>query len=603
MNFNLITDYINDSEEKPIIYCKAILKKDYYFMSGDEFFYRFIGSNSIYNIFELIHPDDLEGFKEGLNLLEKGPQSLIARLKAGDGNYYYIYFVAAFLDKVVDGFHLIELEICDFMNMKTKFKDYTSLFKKYKIFMSLIPYSFYEYSYKTDTLKIFKYLNQKATLTFEKSMDEYLAEISDDKDLSQEEKIVCHNFCDSLRLDTERFEMVVPAKSLSKKNFKGMFKFKGTALYRDGKKEMNTGIVETTEIKKTEKKYYMTDSAIDPGTGIFNKRAINEYAVEKIKECGVKNSAMYLAVLDIDDFKKINDSYGHITGDKVLAGIAETIQGTLDYRGSCGRFGGDEFMVVFDKIDNEQELRNIIKVIYKKIALMFCGDNSFTVTTSWGISRFPDNGHNLEELFEIADKSLYIAKKKGKNRFIIYDEKKHGDFSKEITETRKAGVHALASVTEKASVISNLILELNRTGAKSFLHVMETMSDYFDLDGISIYEGKNLKKILSFGNYGGKFQDFSCAIDENYPALFNENGIFVEGIIDQLKNLYPRCHEFFTKQEISKFVQFLSKGKDSSVIISYDYFNRSPKIGDTDLSFMVMVGKLMAQILTENNYF
>lgn len=601
MNYNIITDYVNEPAQESVFYCRATLKKDYYFINGDEFFYRFISTNSCYSLLELLHPDDLQGFKKGLAKLNEGTQYLIARFKAGNGKYYCLYFVLTESDKVLDGFRLIDVEFCDFVNMRDRYNQYVTNIKKYRMFMSMVPQFFYEYTYKTDVLEMYQYVNQKSIIFFREKMQDYLSTIMEDKDLTQDERIAFFNFYENLKSDVERFDMTVPAKTMSRQNPEGYYWFKGSSLYRFGVKEKNVGIIEPAGMIKKEEKYYMTDNAFDPGTGIFNKRAINEYAIEKIEECAVKNKSMYLAVMDIDDFKKINDTYGHMFGDEVLAKLAETIRGVLDYRGFCGRFGGDEFMIVFDRVNQEDYLREIIKTINKNLSFAFCGDErKINVTTSWGVSKFPDNGQTLEELFEIADRSLYIAKKKGKNRYIIFDEKKHGDFSQEKAETRKSGFQVMASVAEKATVMSQLILKLHHSGADDMQYVMETMRDYFDLDGIAIYGGEDMQRLYAVGNYVEPIQNLACMLKENYLDLFDDNGFYMENVIPKLKNLYPMAYQLYEKQEIGKVIQFLiDRNGKPDVIVSFDYFNRSPKVGETDLGLLTMVGRLMAQIVSD----
>lgn len=109
-----------------------------------------------------------------------------------------------------------------------------------------------------------------------------------------------------------------------------------------------------------------------------------------------ERKSYYLTIIDVDDFKTINDTYGHMFGDEVLSRVSEIIRSDLNARGVAGRFGGDEFMILFENVKSEQELRLILKTITKNIQWAF------------------------------ADKALYIAKAKGKNRYIIYDGRKHG---------------------------------------------------------------------------------------------------------------------------------------------------------------------------------
>lgn len=599
MNYNLITNYINDPVQDSIYYCRATLKKGYYFINGDEYFYRFISVNSCFSLPELLHPDDVQGFMAGVSKLGEGKQYLLARLKAGNGKYYSLYFVLQQMDREIDGFKLIDMQFCDFVNLRDRYDQYVTNIKKYRMFLSMVPQFFYEYTYETDFLQMYQYVNQKSIVFFQAYMQEYLNAVMEKKNLTQEERIAFFNFYENLKSDAERFDMTVPAKTMSSQNPEGNYRFKGSSLYRFGVKEKNVGIIEPIGMIEKEEKYYMTDNAFDPGTGIFNKRAINEYAIEKIEECVVKKKSMYLAVMDIDDFKKINDNYGHMFGDEVLAKLAETIRGVLNYRGFCGRFGGDEFMIVFDCVADEQVLRNIIKTITKNLYFAFNGDKrNIPVTTSWGIAKFPDNGQNLEELFAVADKALYIAKKKGKNRYIIYDKEKHSDFMHEKAESRKTGFHAMASVSEKAIVMSDLILALNQSGTDKMQYVMEKMRDYFDIDGISVYVGKDLKRVYSDGNFVEEVSDVKCMLEEHYFDLFDANRFYEESIIEKLKNLFPKTYQLYAKQEINKVIQFLRKEEEKTVLVSFAYFNRAPKIGSTDLGFMTIVAKLMAQVIS-----
>lgn len=157
----------------------------------------------------------------------------------------------------------------------------------------------------------------------------------------------------------------------------------------------------------------------DDLTGIFNRRK----AIEKINKLKDKskyfNEDYYIAMLDIDNFKKINDVYGHIAGDKVLIEIAETIRNSIGENDIVGRYGGEEFIVIVK--ENDSNLTNIIEGIRRNIeALDIKIDNSniIKVTASIGVKRFDMNNRTLEENIALADKSLYKAKTTGKNKVV-----------------------------------------------------------------------------------------------------------------------------------------------------------------------------------------
>ena len=168
--------------------------------------------------------------------------------------------------------------------------------------------------------------------------------------------------------------------------------------------------------------------------------------------------------------------------------MSEIIRSVVGQRGKVGRFGGDEFFVLFENILDEAELRRILKVITKHILWAYSGViKDFAVTTSIGISKYPDDGTAYDELFKKADKSLYIAKAKGKNRYIIYDESKHGKLDASEESDRPLGISAVLSNEKKISMISELVLKLHSDGLAVLDEALAKLQEYFDVDGIAIY--------------------------------------------------------------------------------------------------------------------
>ena len=129
-------------------------------------------------------------------------------------------------------------------------------------------------------------------------------------------------------------------------------------------------------------------------------------------------------IIDVDEFKHINDTYGHIFGDQVIRGVAEIMQELVGQRGVIGRFGGDEYVILLEKVETREQLKTLLKTIAKELRLAF--DPKIHVTASIGVSEYPVDGTEYEYLMRKADKALYLAKEKGKNRHIIYEERLHG---------------------------------------------------------------------------------------------------------------------------------------------------------------------------------
>ena len=130
-----------------------------------------------------------------------------------------------------------------------------------------------------------------------------------------------------------------------------------------------------------------------------------------------------LLMLDIDDFKKINDTYGHTVGDSVLKGVAQCILSSIRDNDLAFRYGGEEFTVFLPSTDAgggriaaERTRKNIENSVFEK------GTHNLRVTMSIGVSTCPDNAHTAKDLILTADKALYKAKETGKNKVIVSSE-------------------------------------------------------------------------------------------------------------------------------------------------------------------------------------
>ncbi|MDD3140531.1 MAG: diguanylate cyclase [Lachnospiraceae bacterium] len=160
-------------------------------------------------------------------------------------------------------------------------------------------------------------------------------------------------------------------------------------------------------------------SAIDELTGLSNK-ATTEYLCRSYFENKPKETPCVLLIVDLDNFKWVNDTLGHQQGDVVLSKVGHSLR-TL-FRGGdiVGRIGGDEFVIVMKNTSD----RNIIAMKAKQICLqvnaIFADQTTSSVSCSIGIAISPSAGISYEKLFSYSDKALYEAKKAGKDQFVIY---------------------------------------------------------------------------------------------------------------------------------------------------------------------------------------
>lgn len=162
-------------------------------------------------------------------------------------------------------------------------------------------------------------------------------------------------------------------------------------------------------------------SNFDALTGIYNRRYIQQTLQDAIQERSDTGEALVLLMFDLDHFKSVNDTFGHIVGDRVLQYVADTVSSALHDNIRFGRFGGEEFMLFFNGLSVEQamtwteEMR--IRLSEGKVETR---EGDVRITASFGLAEFTSGIKDDLEFIHNADVALYRSKKEGRNRVTIY---------------------------------------------------------------------------------------------------------------------------------------------------------------------------------------
>ncbi len=283
-------------------------------------------------------------------------------------------------------------------------------------------------------------------------------------------------------------------------------------------------------------------------TGCSNKITAEKMIADYIAHNNDKESVLY--IIDIDNFKAINDNLGHHFGDVVLREIAGKLKTCFRQDDIVGRIGGDEFLVLAKNIKTdkiiEQKAKNILKAFENEYK---SESGSYKVSGSIGVAKFPTNGKYFEDLYKAADKALYESKLKGKDCYTVYTD-------------------ALIDGTMR----SRTILENAGRLADSYFD-SEIISDVFEL----LFEAQNLELSINMAlkRIGKKYNADRCYIFESFDdgKMYDntyewcEDGISPE--IDGLKNI--------TAEMLGDFFKFADKegivySNDLSVLVAEGAF-------------------------------
>jgi diguanylate cyclase (GGDEF)-like protein len=170
------------------------------------------------------------------------------------------------------------------------------------------------------------------------------------------------------------------------------------------------------ERSKTLRSYMVRDSL----TNLLNHTAFRNRLTQEVNRCKRQNAEMALAMMDIDHFKMVNDTFGHAAGDSALKGLSRLLQQRLRKSDVAGRYGGDEFVALLLDCDAEKawKIMDEIRGHFSEIEFYPNESRSLSLTFSCGISLFPTH-KNAESLSDAADRALYVAKSGQRNRVVI----------------------------------------------------------------------------------------------------------------------------------------------------------------------------------------
>jgi diguanylate cyclase (GGDEF)-like protein len=265
----------------------------------------------------------------------------------------------------------------------------------------------------------------------------------------------------------------------------------------------------------------MTDSL----TGLYNHRAFHERLREALAHASRAHEAVSVLMLDIDDFKRVNDIYGHGAGDEILRGLAETLKDSVRSSDAVYRLGGEEFAIVIVSRAPQNAEQLAHRVVDRVEATDF--DPAGRITISVGLARGPEHAMNPRELIACAEAAMMSAKARGKNQIVLYEDS---------TMERPAG-EPVPSARDVRSVAHMKMLQslggkLNRLNdVKQIGTVIATelraLIDYHNCR-VSLVEGENVRPIAFVGQFTSETSEpleiLACKVGEGITGRVAQTG-------------------------------------------------------------------------------
>lgn len=506
-------------------------------------FTSYLGSEELrsFKITDYIHPDDVESFKKFVEDKSFTGGEEVFRLKKKNNGWHYNVVRIHTEKGMVENRRNIGVEIIDIDESVGDYETAMDSLSRVRLLMSLTDEFAFIYDKETNMFKMFKYDRFNRIILYDMDIDQWKREMLSKSYVKYDEKAMLDTLVLNMKTYADSFSIKMNCAIRTQSDIFEAVRFIGTVHNESSGNKIIVGRVVSDESvgHASTAMEIMNELQYDSLTGVYNKKIITEYAKKRIAE--EKEKRIVIAILDVDHFKSVNDTFGHLYGDKVLARVGGRLKEIVGEDGVIGRIGGDEFMIVFNGLDDDQVLRGMLRAIRTQIKWEFAEDfENLSITCSIGASIFPVNGRDYEDLFEKADCCLYIAKEKGRDRYVFFrDEMHRASYEAMLNQNQLNAMKNPREIRELKNVAS--FMENAMTDSrKAILDAMRHMKDTFGIDNINIYYGEGMKKVYSFGSDIPEAKDAMYVFSEEFQKLMGENERFLQiGFADTFSDITP----------------------------------------------------------------
>ncbi len=575
---------------------KATIDEQMYLRKVDDDFSRLIKIDMYAPITQCIHEQDVHRLIDAVEELKNSDMKqdvVVLRIKKSDGEYCWVTVRLSYASFKIDGKAVISLDINELDN-HSMLNNIRDINEEYSVYLDLMDGIVLEYSEETRILNvIFKISGQDMNL-FCGSVEEW-KKVMLNGNVSEDFAAEFENMCADIEQFKKEFKYDIQTSFFSKAQEMDICTFKFRTIKNRCGNSRVLGVVARYGKNRDKEVLFNMQYARDTGLDVLNKKSITEYAKKVI--LGGYDKKVFLCIFDLDDFKTINDTCGHMFGDEVLNTVAEIIKDAVGNRGMVGRIGGDELFIVIDKVEEHTELRNMLRTIRTNVEWAYKGKrDDVNITCSIGVATYPDNGDTYEKVFQLADKMLYRAKEKGKNRYVIYIPEIHDEeyvmAAANAASSQKAEYTKLGKTELMMKVIDSFLTKKIIT----YENLLNDVGYSLNLDTVMlIYEDMN---IITTWNKDGRdkcdVERSRMASEKDFFDNFDSNNMYVLNGVYNLEGKYPEVLAMLNELKIESaiFYKFIKHGQ----MYGYALFarkTRRQKWSDYEITMLGVVGKAL----------
>lgn len=578
---------------------RVIVDKSLHTQSGNERFFSYFGNDVTYSIRRTIDDEDYPRFAECIENAQFGTeQSAVIRMRGVNGQLRWVLALVRVMNEVGDPLYIVDFS--DILSLNRISSEKERLISEYRYIMSLSSDIAFEYSFETRHIRIYIQDCCRENILVDEELEKWQSKSIENGWVLSRYIDIFNTLCRDIKNGVYRFDYELECSVLTQGKTREMCLFRGITRFIDPKQRKVSGLISVVSSRQKSKDINLSlEANRDSLSGLLNKRAVTSYAMELLAEKPISN--VNLVIVDIDNFTDVNANYGHLFGDEVVYTIAGIIKNELGTRGIAGRISGGGFLIVLENTRDEEDLRGVLRAIRTNTELAFNGRfENLRLTCSMGISTYPKDSGDYDELFMQADKALYIAQQKGQNRYVIYDIEKHGKVERDI-ENKIAYLSGNKDSNDKLTFAANLSESLVYGRTPDISVLLEQIRSAFGIDDICVFAGNDMSLILSCGNASSR--NAAYLLENNYTERFSGDGIFAIDNVNELEGRDDNAFTQLTSENIGGAVQYLIT--DESIIkgvISFCYIGRFKKWSVSDMNYFAILGRVVASILKKQAF-